>query len=96
MYEGTIYYGRQGAVIQAMSGVEIALWDIVGKAVGRPVYQLLGGAFRKRLRAYASILFGRIRAFRPRSLAGVRWGKVRKVTWRWYGQLATGLALAAS
>jgi L-alanine-DL-glutamate epimerase-like enolase superfamily enzyme len=58
MYEGTIYFGRQGAVIQAMSGVEIALWDIVGKATRRPVYQLLGGAFRKKLRAYASILFG--------------------------------------
>jgi L-alanine-DL-glutamate epimerase-like enolase superfamily enzyme len=58
MYEGTIFFGRQGAVIQAMSGVEIALWDIVGKATGRPVYQLLGGGFRKKFRAYASILFG--------------------------------------
>jgi L-alanine-DL-glutamate epimerase-like enolase superfamily enzyme len=58
MYEGTIYYGRQGADIQAMSAVEIALWDIVGKTVGRPVYQLLGGGFRKKFRAYASILFG--------------------------------------
>jgi L-alanine-DL-glutamate epimerase-like enolase superfamily enzyme len=58
MYEGTIFFGRQGAVIQAMSGIEIALWDIVGKATERPVYQLLGGAFRKKFRAYASILFG--------------------------------------
>ncbi len=58
MYEGSIYFGRQGAVIQAMSAVEIALWDIVGKATGRPVYQLLGGGFRKKFRAYASILFG--------------------------------------
>jgi L-alanine-DL-glutamate epimerase-like enolase superfamily enzyme len=58
MYEGSIFYGRQGAAIQAMSGVEIALWDLVGKAVGRPVYQLLGGGFRKTFRAYASILFG--------------------------------------
>ncbi len=58
MYEGTIYYGRQGAVIQAISGVEIALWDIVGKATGQPVYKLLGGGFRKTFRAYASILFG--------------------------------------
>jgi L-alanine-DL-glutamate epimerase-like enolase superfamily enzyme len=58
MYEGTIFFGRQGAVIQAVSGVEIALWDIVGKATGRPVYQLLGGGFRKKFRAYASILFG--------------------------------------
>ena len=58
MYEGSIFYGRQGAAIQAMSGVEIALWDLVGKSVGRPVYQLLGGGFRKTFRAYASILFG--------------------------------------
>jgi L-alanine-DL-glutamate epimerase-like enolase superfamily enzyme len=58
MYEGSIFFGRQGAVIQAMSGVEIALWDVVGKATGRPVYQLLGGGFRKVFRAYASILFG--------------------------------------
>lgn len=58
MLEGTIFYGRQGAVIQAMSGVEIALWDLLGKATGRPVYQLLGGGFRKTFRAYASILFG--------------------------------------
>ncbi len=58
MYEGTIFFGRQGAVLQAMSGVEIALWDIVGKATREPVYKLLGGGFRKRFRAYASILFG--------------------------------------
>jgi L-alanine-DL-glutamate epimerase-like enolase superfamily enzyme len=58
MYEGTIFFGRQGAVIQAMSAVEIALWDIVGKVTERPVYQLLGGGPRKKFRAYASILFG--------------------------------------
>jgi L-alanine-DL-glutamate epimerase-like enolase superfamily enzyme len=58
MYEGTIYFGRQGAVIQAMSGIEIALWDIAGKAAQQPVWRLLGGAFRRKLRAYASILFG--------------------------------------
>src|SRR5919108_5984297 len=58
MYEGSIFFGRQGAVIQAMSGIEIALWDLAGKVTKRPVYQLLGGAFRKKFRAYASILFG--------------------------------------
>ncbi len=58
MYEGSIFFGRQGAAIQAMSGVEIALWDLMGKATRRPVYQLLGGGFRKTFRAYASILFG--------------------------------------
>ncbi len=58
MYEGSIFFGRQGAAIQAMSGIEIALWDIVGKAAQRPVYQLLGGGFLRKFRAYASILFG--------------------------------------
>jgi L-rhamnonate dehydratase len=58
MIEGSIFFGRQGAAIQAMSGIEIALWDIVGKAVGCPVYKLLGGGFRKKFRAYASILLG--------------------------------------
>src|SRR3954462_13747069 len=58
MYEGSIFFGRQGAAVQAMSGVEIALWDIVGKATGRPVYPLLGGGFCKSFRASASILFG--------------------------------------
>src|SRR5260370_12132800 len=58
MYEGSIFFGRQGAAIQAMSGVEIALWDLLGKATKQPVYKLLGGGFRKTFRAYASILFG--------------------------------------
>lgn len=58
MYEGSIFFGRQGAAIQAMSGIEIALWDIAGKVASQPVYRLLGGGFRKRFRAYASILFG--------------------------------------
>ncbi|MBI4530028.1 MAG: mandelate racemase/muconate lactonizing enzyme family protein, partial [Candidatus Latescibacteria bacterium] len=58
MYQGSIFFGRRGAAIQAMSGIDIALWDILGKATGEPVYRLLGGAFRKKFRAYASILFG--------------------------------------
>jgi L-alanine-DL-glutamate epimerase-like enolase superfamily enzyme len=58
MYEGSIFYGRHGAAIQAMSGIEIALWDILGKATGQPAYKLLGGGPRKRFLAYASILFG--------------------------------------
>ena len=36
----------------------MALWDIAGKFYNRPIYQLLGGAFHKKFRAYASILFG--------------------------------------
>lgn len=55
MYEATFRYGRKGMVINAISGVEIALWDILGKSCGQPVYKLLGGACWKRIRAYASL-----------------------------------------
>jgi L-alanine-DL-glutamate epimerase-like enolase superfamily enzyme len=57
LYRGSIYYGRRGAAIQAISGIDIACWDIMGKATGRPVYQLLGAGYRDRVRAYASTLF---------------------------------------
>jgi L-rhamnonate dehydratase len=56
MYRKTLYYGRHGAVLHAMSGVDIALWDILGKASGRPVHKLLGGSFCEDVRAYASML----------------------------------------
>ncbi len=83
MYEGTIFFGRQGAVIQAMSAVEIALWDVVGKAVQRPVYQLLGGGFRKTFRAYASILFGDTPAETERIGAGLVRQGYRAVKFGW-------------
>jgi L-alanine-DL-glutamate epimerase-like enolase superfamily enzyme len=57
MYQGTLYYGREGAVIQAMAGIDLALWDIKGKALGEPVWKLLGGRMRDRLRVYASNMF---------------------------------------
>ncbi len=54
MYQATIYHGRRGIVISAMSGVDIALWDILGKAKGKPIHKLLGSR-RSRIRPYASI-----------------------------------------
>ena len=57
MYESTLYCGREGAVIHAMAGVDLALWDIKGKVLQQPVYQLLGGAHRDSIRVYASNMF---------------------------------------
>lgn len=57
LYQGTIYYGRRGVALQAISGIDLALHDIVGKAIGQPVHKLLGGARRTKVRAYASTLF---------------------------------------
>ncbi|HLH32760.1 MAG TPA: mandelate racemase/muconate lactonizing enzyme family protein [Terriglobia bacterium] len=57
MYRGSIYYGRRGVVIQAISAIDIALWDIMGKFYGQPVSILLGARWCERVRAYASTLF---------------------------------------
>lgn len=57
MYYNAYYYGRRGGAIAAISAVDIALWDIIGQALDKPVYKLLGGPFRTKVRAYASCLF---------------------------------------
>jgi len=57
MYHYMGYFGRQGAGMQMISGADIALWDIAGKAFGVPIHKLLGAKYRERVRAYASTLF---------------------------------------
>lgn len=56
MYMGSVYYGRRGVAMHAISGVDIALWDIKGKKLGKPVSELLGTRKRDRVRPYASLL----------------------------------------
>ncbi|MBA2666503.1 MAG: mandelate racemase/muconate lactonizing enzyme family protein [Trueperaceae bacterium] len=56
MYEGSIFYGRRGVAVMAMSGLDIALWDLLGKSLDVPIYRLLGGARRRTIPAYASTL----------------------------------------
>jgi L-rhamnonate dehydratase len=58
MYRANIYGGRRGVGLHAISGIDMALWDIKGKALGLPVWKLLGGGFHSRIRCYASSLFG--------------------------------------
>jgi L-alanine-DL-glutamate epimerase-like enolase superfamily enzyme len=46
--------GRRGITVSALSGIDIALWDLLGKSLGQPVWRLLGGRLRERIPAYAS------------------------------------------
>ncbi|THF77124.1 mandelate racemase/muconate lactonizing enzyme family protein [Cohnella fermenti] len=57
MYRSSYYQGRRGAALHAMSAVDIAIWDIIGKASGQPVSVMLGARRHERIKAYASTLF---------------------------------------
>jgi L-alanine-DL-glutamate epimerase-like enolase superfamily enzyme len=56
LYVGTAMTGRRGALVHALGALDIALWDICGKAAGKPVWELLGPAARESFRPYASLL----------------------------------------
>jgi D-galactarolactone cycloisomerase len=56
LHQNTFWQGRGGSVTHAISGIDIALWDILGKVTGQPVGRLLGGRYRERVRPYASVL----------------------------------------
>jgi L-alanine-DL-glutamate epimerase-like enolase superfamily enzyme len=82
MYRGLIYVGRRGIGIHAISGIDIALWDIRGKVLGKPVCELLGDVQRDRVRAYASMLMPdtpeetaeRVTALREQGFTAVKLG----------------------
>ena len=54
LYSASTMYGRSGVALEVISGVDIALWDLMGQITGRPVYDLIGGATRDRIRAYVT------------------------------------------
>lgn len=56
MYWASNYVGRRGAGIHAMSAIDIALWDIAGQYYGVPVYMLLGGKYRDKIKCYGTFI----------------------------------------
>jgi L-alanine-DL-glutamate epimerase-like enolase superfamily enzyme len=56
LHANTFWMGRGGSITHAVSGIDIAMWDILGKVTGQPVGRLLGGRYRERVRPYASLL----------------------------------------
>jgi len=55
MYTGTMHYGRRGLGVSAIGALDMALWDLKGKALGEPCWKLLGGARQEAVRPYASL-----------------------------------------
>ena len=56
LHQHTFWLGRGGAVTHTISGIDIALWDLLGQVTGQPVGRLLGGRYRERVQPYASLL----------------------------------------
>lgn len=56
LHQNMFWLGRGGSITHAISGIDIALWDILGQATGQPVGRLLGGCYRDRVQPYASLL----------------------------------------
>jgi L-alanine-DL-glutamate epimerase-like enolase superfamily enzyme len=57
LYYYSEWYGRRGVALYALSAVDIALWDLAGKILNQPIYNLMGGKFRDKIRVYASLIF---------------------------------------
>ena len=54
--QNSFWMGRGGSLTHTISGIDIALWDVLGKALGQPVGRLLGGVYRTRVKPYCSLL----------------------------------------
>ncbi len=89
LHQMTFWQGRGGAVTHAISGIDIALWDLLGKACGQPVGRLLGGRYRDRVRPYGSLLFDDPPVLREKLLAAAARGfRSLKLGWNGFGRVS--------
>jgi L-alanine-DL-glutamate epimerase-like enolase superfamily enzyme len=85
--QATFWQGRGGAVEHAISGLDIALWDLFGKICNQPVARLLGGCYRDRIKPYGSLLFDEPPRLREKLQHAVARGfKAIKMGWRPFGR----------
>src|SRR6185436_10199796 len=87
LHQQTFWQGRGGSVTHAISGIDIALWDVLGQATGQPVGRLLGGRYRDRVRPYASVLMEEPKAL-SECLRAIKAGGYRafKIGWGPFGR----------
>jgi D-galactarolactone cycloisomerase len=89
LHQMTFWQGRGGAVTHAISGIDIALWDILGKATNQPVARLLGGYYRDRIKPYGSLLFDPPPVLKEKLLAATAKGfKAIKLGWNGFGRVS--------
>src|SRR5215211_9025822 len=92
LHQNTFWLGRGGSVTHAISGVDIALWDVLGKATGQPVGRLLGGRYRERVRPYASLLMEAPEPLRDHLLQLKAQGfRAFKIGWGPFGRVSHAL-----
>jgi L-alanine-DL-glutamate epimerase-like enolase superfamily enzyme len=87
LHQNTFWLGRGGSITHAISGIDIALWDILGRVTGQPVGRLLGGRYRERVRPYASLLMEEPAKLRDHLLAVKAQGfRAFKIGWGPFGR----------
>src|SRR5438067_413387 len=92
LHQHTFWLGRGGAITHTISGIDIALWDILGQATGQPVGRLLGGRYRERVRPYASLLMQAPALLSDRLLAlKARGFSAFKIGWGPFGRQSKAL-----
>ncbi|MBI2826598.1 MAG: mandelate racemase/muconate lactonizing enzyme family protein [Planctomycetia bacterium] len=90
--QSMFWLGRGGSVEHTISGLDIALWDLWGKALGQPVSRLLGGNYRDRIKPYASMLFDDPPRLRDKLLEQrARGFRAIKLGWRPFGRVSRQL-----
>lgn len=92
LHRSTFWLGRGGALTHTISGIDLALWDLLGQAVGQPVGRLLGGRWRERVTAYASVLMDEPAKLSDTLVTALEGGfRAFKVGWGPFGRFDAGL-----
>jgi len=106
LYRDMHWLGQAGPLMSAISGVDIALWDIAGKRAGMPVYEMLGGAYRKEIELYANYWFlegdgsaesyaRQAQAMSRQGFAACKFDTFAHVNYRYGSDLAANLSLSS-
>ena len=92
LHQSTFWQGRGGAITHAISGIDIALWDIFGKVTKQPISRLLGGRYRDKIKPYGSLLMTEPENLSPRLEDAVARGfRAIKMGWGPFGRVSNAM-----